>query len=404
MSEEKMMPKIRFLNHDKNWIREQFNFLLEKKDGIRRGPFGSALKKDLFVKDSNYVVYEQQNAIYNNFDTRYNITEEKYKELINFKLEPGDFIMSGAGTIGKVSFVHQNIKTGIINQALIRMKTSKINTDKKFFYHFMQSPIMQKNLTRKNAGSAMTNLIPMAELKATKIQIPENIDEQQKIGNLFEKLDQAISLQQQVLEATKDYKQSMLQKMFTKKDEEVPEIRFDKYFSPWNKIKLEKTIKKEFKGKTKESDLKKGDIEYLNTERLNGGEAYLSNAEKDVNFDDIIILWDGSKAGTVYSGFSGALGSTLKNYIIDLEFFDSSFVYQSLKKEQDRIYNQYRTPNIPHVIKDFTESFKISVPSLEEQQKIGSFFKTLDEKIEQEEKKLEAYESMKKALMQRMFV
>src|SRR5699024_6943841 len=100
-------------------------------------------------------------------------------------------------------------------------------------------------------------------------------NEQQKIGNLFKKIDQAISLQQQVLETTKEYKQSMLQKMFPKKDEEVPEIRFDKYFSPWNKIKLEKTIKKEFKGKTKESDLKKGDIEYLNTERLNGGEAYL---------------------------------------------------------------------------------------------------------------------------------
>ena len=46
----------------------------------------------------------------------------------------------------------------------------------------------------------------------------------------------------------------------------------------------------------------------------------------------------------------------------------------------------------------------IPFPNLEEQQKIGSFFKTLDEKIEQEEKKLETYQSMKKALMQRMFV
>src|SRR5699024_9053170 len=53
---------------------------------------------------------------------------------------------------------------------------------------------------------------------------------------------------------------------------------------------------------------------------------------------------------------------------------------------------------------DSFASINIKLTILEEQQKIGSFFKTLDEKIEQEEKKLEAYESMKKALMQRMFV
>lgn len=52
------------------------NAYLIKKDGVRRGPFGSALKKEFFVSNSNFVVYEQQNAIYDNYETRYKITEK----------------------------------------------------------------------------------------------------------------------------------------------------------------------------------------------------------------------------------------------------------------------------------------------------------------------------------------
>ena len=84
--------------------------LLDTQNGIRRGPFGSSLKKDSFVKKSDYVVYEQQNAIYDNYETRYFISKEKYNELIRFNIQPGDFIMSGAGTIGRISMVPDGIK------------------------------------------------------------------------------------------------------------------------------------------------------------------------------------------------------------------------------------------------------------------------------------------------------
>ena len=168
---------------------------MDSKDGIRRGPFGSALKKDLFVKESEYVVYEQQNAIYDRFDTRYNITEEKYNELIKFKVEPGDFIMSGAGTIGRISMVPNSIKSGVFNQALIRFRLNHDKTDSKYFLQLMRSETMQRKLTESNPGSAMVNLVPMSEVKEWDILVP-NISEQRLLGEFFTILDDTIDLQE----------------------------------------------------------------------------------------------------------------------------------------------------------------------------------------------------------------
>lgn len=146
----------------------------------------------------------------------------------------------------------------------------------------------------------------------------------------------------------------------------------------WEKRKLTDVVEKQIKGRAQFEKLKAGDVEYLDTSRLNGGEAVLTDGVKDVAQDNILILWDGSKAGTVYTGFEGALGSTLKAYKTSA---DSQFVYQFLKRYQDNIYNNYRTPNIPHVQKDFLDVFNIEVPIFEEQEKIGILFQKLDQLI-----------------------
>lgn len=165
--------------------------ILNENDGIRRGPFGSALKKEYFVSNGPYVVYEQQNAIYDNYQTRYRISKEKFQELNKFSVHPGDFIMSGAGTIGKLSYVPQGVPEGVFNQALIRLRINK-NTNPWYFLQFMRSEFMQKKLTEANPGSAMTNLVPMSELKNWEVQIPQK-KEQSAIGSLLMKLDQLIA-------------------------------------------------------------------------------------------------------------------------------------------------------------------------------------------------------------------
>ena len=201
------IPGVRFKGFTDAWEQRKFLDLLDTQNGIRRGPFGSSLKKDSFVKKSDYVVYEQQNAIYDNYVTRYFISKEKYNELIRFNIQPGDFIMSGAGTIGRISMVPDGIKKGVFNQALIRFKVDKNSVNPLYFLKFMQSDMMQKQLTQANPGSAMTNLVPMDELKKWDVTIP-SLEEQNKI------IDESITLHQRKLERLQEVKKGLLQKMF----------------------------------------------------------------------------------------------------------------------------------------------------------------------------------------------
>src|SRR5688572_15713359 len=92
--------------------------------GFVRGPFGGSLKKSIFVEDG-FAVYEQQHAIYNQFEEiRYFIDAAKFREMQRFELRPNDLIMSCSGTMGKVAIVPGNIKRGIINQALLKLTPS----------------------------------------------------------------------------------------------------------------------------------------------------------------------------------------------------------------------------------------------------------------------------------------
>ncbi|MCU4806635.1 restriction endonuclease subunit S [Bacillus cereus] len=211
--EGETLPEIRFPGFTGGWEQRKFENMLDENEGIRRGPFGSALKKEYFVNESDYVVYEQQNAIYNNYETRYNITKEKFDELKKFKLEEGDFIMSGAGTIGRISRVPKGIKQGVFNQALIRFKIDTNLTDSEYFLQLIRSENMQRKLTGANPGSAITNLVPMSEVKKWDVVVP-SLKEQIKIGNFLKQLDDKIALHQRELDALKETKKAFLQKMF----------------------------------------------------------------------------------------------------------------------------------------------------------------------------------------------
>ena len=206
-------PELRFPGFTDAWEQRKFTYLLDKKEGIRRGPFGSALKKSSFVKESKYTVYEQQNAIYDRFDTRYHITKEKFDELYKFQLTPGDFIMSGAGTIGRIARVPNGIKTGVFNQALIRFKIDETLVDSEYFLEWIRSEGMQKEFTKATPGSAMVNLVPMSEVKEWEVLLPTK-DEQYKIGSLLSKISNLITLHQRKLEHLQLQKKALLQQMF----------------------------------------------------------------------------------------------------------------------------------------------------------------------------------------------
>lgn len=209
---EKEYPNLRFKGFTDTWEQREFTQILKTKDGIKRGPFGSALKKEYFIPYGNYAVYEQRNAIYNSFNTRYYITQDKFEELKKFELVPGDIIMSGSGTIGRLALIPFNSKPGIFNQALIRFRINEQN-DNLFFLYFMRTPKLQKKLTNVNPGSAMVNLVPIKEIKKWKFPFPYK-REQKRIVSLLSKMDSLLTLYEDKQQYLIEIKNTLLNAMF----------------------------------------------------------------------------------------------------------------------------------------------------------------------------------------------
>ena len=182
-------------------------------------------------------------------------------------------------------------------------------------------------------------------------------------------------------------------------EKNVPKLRFKGYEDAWEQWKLGDVVLSEIKGSAK-AEMIGGDTPYLETNYLNGGECLFVDSENNVEADDVIILWDGSQAGTIYHGFSGALGSTFKAYKTACL---GLFIFQQLKKNQQTIYDKYRTPNIPHVIKTFKDEYNIMLTSEEEQNEIGRYFQQIDNLITLHQRKYNALKSMKKTLLSKMF-
>ena len=175
-----------------------------------------------------------------------------------------------------------------------------------------------------------------------------------------------------------------------------PEIRFNGFSDEWVEKTLDEISDKVIKGSAKAESLEIGqNAVYLDTKYLNTkSNPITTSANANVSENDVLILWDGSKAGVVYKGTKGVLGSTLKSLRIN-SGTSSEYVYQVLKKSESIIFDRYRTPNIPHVVKDFTRKFPIQLPTLPEQQKIGSLFSKYDAIIALREQKLAELNALK---------
>lgn len=150
-----------------------------------RGPFGGSLKKEIFTK-SGYAVYEQQHAIYGNFEFRYFIDERKFKELKRFAVSSGDLIMSCSGTMGKISIIPDNAPAGIINQALLKLTPNPNVNNKYLKYCFEDSISSQMNTEAR--GGAIKNVASVSELKEIEVSIPP-LEEQDRIVSILDRFD-----------------------------------------------------------------------------------------------------------------------------------------------------------------------------------------------------------------------
>lgn len=169
-----------------------------------RGPFGGALKKEMFVKEG-YAIYEQQHAIYGDWIFRYFINDDKFHQMKRFEVKAGDILMSCSGTMGKTSIVPENPIKGIINQALLKLSVKGIAINK-FVKAFMDSSWFQKGLSQNTSGGAIQNVASVSILKNLEIPVPplkaqqEIVEKLDAFENLIQSLEHEIKLRKQQYE------------------------------------------------------------------------------------------------------------------------------------------------------------------------------------------------------------
>lgn len=323
-----------------------------------------------------------------------------------FVLKKNDYLISKRQVVhGANGIVPENMDGAVVsNEYLVSVGNESIKTD--YLTIISQLPQMYKLFFLSSYGIDIEKLVFNVEDWKKRTMLVPNIDEQVKIASFFKIIDDTITLHQRKLEQLKELKTAYLQLMFVPtntKNNKVPKLRFANFEENWELCKLENIIEKQIKGKAKVENLCNGSVEYLDANRLNGGKPIYTKALPDVSERDIIILWDGSKAGKVYYGFKGVLGSTLKAYQLK-ECANSQFIYQQLLDNQNNIYNNYRTPNIPHVVKNFSSIFPIWMTSFEEQSQMADILSNLDNRIILQQNLTDTMISLKKSYLQNMFI
>ncbi len=410
-----------------NWQTKKIVDICLPKEGLKRGPFGSAIKKEFFIPDG-YKVYEQSNAIYDDFERgNYFISEEKYNELKGFHVNEGDLIVSCSGTIGKIAIIPKNAKKGLINQALLRIRLDDNQITKKYFIYHFRSQIFQQRILIQSQGTAMMNLVGMKDFKEVEIPVP-SLETQHaivsKIEELFSELDKGIEDLKTAQQQLKTYRQSVLKWAFEGKltNENVKDGELPK---GWEiKTLRELTLKVE-KVKRKEVD-EKEELIYLDIGGLD------NNFNKIENYKTYIWKDAPSRAQQIVK-VNDILFSTVRTYmkniaIIDKEIFNSQiassgFTVLRTNKQTSFKYIFYNTisdiflnplnelqtgSSYPAVRDSDVFNQKISIPkSLEEQhqivQEIESRLSVADKMEESIAQSLQQAEALRQSILKKAF-
>ena len=160
------------------------------KYAIKRGPFGSSLRKSYFVP-SGYKVYEQQNAINDDFSVgEYYVDKKKFNELKAFEVVPNNIIISCSGTVGKVAVAPSNMEPGIINQALLKLSLNESVLTNDYFKILFPAFYMKTETLSNLQGTAQKNMVSVDTLKKEPFPLPP-LSEQHRI---VAKVDELMAL------------------------------------------------------------------------------------------------------------------------------------------------------------------------------------------------------------------
>ena len=394
-SVKKKVPELRFPGFTDDWEERKLGELTTSfSGGTPSAGNSSYYKGDIpFIRSGEI----------NSDKTELFLTDAGLKSSSAKMVSVGDILYALYGaTSGEVGISQIN---GAINQAILAIKPCD-GYNSHFLMQWLKlkkQKIIDQYLQGGQgnlSGSIVKNLV---------LKVP-NFEEQKKIGAFFKQLDDTITLHQRKLDLLKEQKKGYLQKMFPKNGAKVPELRFAGFADDWEERKLGDLLK-EFSIKSKIEDEHKV-LSSTNSgmEFREGRVSGTSNlGYKIIKNGDLVLspqnLWLGNiNINNIGKGLVSPSYKTFEFINIDSSFINPQLRTQKMLEEYKNSSTQGASVVRRNLEIDSFYQIKIFVPTISEQEKIGSFFKQLDDTIALHQRKLDLLKEQKKGFLQKMFV
>lgn len=405
-------PKIRFNNYSDEWKERQLGDYAEK---ITDKNF-ETIYKEVFTNSAEYGIISQQEYFEHDIANKNNISGY-------YIVKPNDFVynprISKTAPVGPIKR-NKIGRTGIVSPLYFVFKLN--NIDLFFFDYFFDGTGWHQFMRDNGNTGARFDRFSISEENFWKMKIKSpNANEQKDIGTFFTHITSLIASTQEKLDKAIILKKSMLEKMFPQNDAKIPELRFKGFSGEWNKKKLsdylevvtEKNIYEQY---GKEDVLSvSGDFGVVNQIEFQGKSlagaslinygvvhtgdvVYTKSPLKEQPYG--IIKTNKGKTGIV----SALYGVFRKNSEINTDFIQYYF-------ESDRRLNEYLRPIVNKGAKNTLlvsdeDSLKgiVYIPSIKEQEIIIQYFDESSKLITNYRNELEKLKTIKKSLLDKMFV
>ena len=323
-----------------------------------------------------------------NFDTCHYVERERYEQDKHIQIRNGSILITKDGTLGKVAYIQGLTMPATLNAGVFNVEIKDENeVDNRYLFQYLKAPFLMDYVDKKATGGTIKHLNQNI-LVDFPVVLPHKA-EQEKIGEYFLAIDHLITLHQRKYDKLTNVKKSMLEKMFPQNGSNVPEIRFKGFTEAWEQRKLGEIgsvsmCRRIFKEQTSEN----GEIPFYKIGTFGGeADAFISREL----FEEYKAKYQYPKKGDILISASGSIGRTVVFTGKNEYFQDSNIVWLNHDKHLDNSFLKcfysivkwagIEGSTIKRLYNDNILNTAITLPSVEEQQKIGAYFENLDNLI-----------------------
>ncbi len=413
-NQNRKIPKIRFKSFEKRWE----SYRLSEYSSYRRGSFPQPYGNKEWYGGNNAMPFVQVVDVLENLrlaaDTKQKIST--LAQPMSVFVPSDSVIVTLQGSIGRVAITQYD---AYVDRTILIFEDYISQTNKEFWAYTIRNKF---EIERQKAPGGTIKTITKEALSDFKVSIP-NYSEQSAIGSLFRTLDDLLSSYKDNLANYQSLKATMLSNMFPKAGQTVPEIRLNGFEGEWENLRLGdcaiikgrlgwKSLKQEEYTEVGPSmiagkHIKNGVIDWGEVDHIPQWR-YDESPEIMLENGDIIFSKDGSLGNPALVSnlkVEATINSTMMLVRLDKRV-SSQFFYQVLTSSvfQKLIYLKVSGSSIPHLFQADMQDFKFFAPCIEEQRAIGLYFSNLDNLINSYQEKISQLETLKKKLLQDMFI